>query len=127
MVAAVINDMLHGLPERIAVDAELESLVFQHAVQVALRETTSERQKARLKFQPALLQTGDIGVLGDVRKGRGGAALKAFEPNPFGAEDVAQCIADGREAGVHGFGELLGSERGGSAYRAAVGPGVEVV
>src|SRR6266404_2775943 len=42
MVAAVIDQMLHRLPQRIAVHAEFQRLVFHNAVQVALRQAASK-------------------------------------------------------------------------------------
>src|SRR6266478_5411890 len=68
MVAAVIHEVLHGLPEGIAVHAEFQRFVFHDAIEIALREGTNEIEEARLKFAPALAQGGDVRILCSVWK-----------------------------------------------------------
>src|SRR6266849_5113451 len=42
MVAAVIYNVLHGLPKRIAVHAEFQRFVFHYAVEIVLRQSAHE-------------------------------------------------------------------------------------
>src|SRR6267142_468976 len=63
VIAAVIHDVLHGLPERIAVDAELERFVFHYAVEIALRQAANEIKQPRLEFAPALAKGGNVRIL----------------------------------------------------------------
>src|SRR5712692_6486760 len=127
MIAAMVDEVLHRLPQRIAVGPKFQRLVFHYAVEIALRQTANEGQQARLEFAPAFAQACDVGILRGVWKRRRRAALKAFEPNPLRTEDVRQRVAHRRKAGAHGLGELLRRERRGRTQRAAIGPGVVVV
>jgi len=83
VVAAVIHEVLHGLPEGLLYTPEFQRFVFHDAIEIALREGTNESEQARLKFRPALAEGRDVGILRGVRKRRRRAALEAFEPNPF--------------------------------------------
>src|SRR5258708_11392387 len=127
MIAAMVDEVLHRLPQRIAVGSKFQRLVFHYAVEIALRQAANEIQQAWLEFAPALAQAGDVGILRGVWKRRRRATLESFEPNPFRAKDVRQRVTHGGKARAHGIGELLGRERGGRAQRAAIGPGVVVV
>src|ERR1700756_2804981 len=108
MVGAVIHDVLHGLPEWIAVDTEFQGFVFERAVEIGLRQAANESQEARLEFTPALAESVGVGILRGVRESRWRTALEAFEPDPFCAEDVGERVAHGRKAGAHRLGELSG-------------------
>src|SRR4029077_3280649 len=68
MVAAVIHDVLHRLPERVAVDAELQRFVFHDAIEIALVEIAHEIEEARLELAPALAEGRDVGILRCVRE-----------------------------------------------------------
>ena len=46
MIGAVIHEVLHRLPKRIAVHAEFQRLVFQDAIQILLRQSAHEIQQA---------------------------------------------------------------------------------
>src|SRR5207245_2248881 len=95
MIASVIHDMLHRLPERIAVNAELQRLVFYRAVQIRLRQPAHKTEQPRLVFVPAFFKTRDVLKLCCIWKRFWRAALKPFQPDPFGAENVRERIAHG--------------------------------
>ena len=50
MIASVIHDMLHRLPERIAVNAELQRLVLHNTIEVRLRQPAHKTKQARFEF-----------------------------------------------------------------------------
>src|SRR6267154_1720437 len=68
MIAAVVYEMLHRLPNRIAVNAVLQRLVLHDAVQVRLRQASHESKQARLELVPALQQTRHVFELRRIRK-----------------------------------------------------------
>src|SRR4051812_41539520 len=111
MVAAVIDQMLHRLPQGIAVDAKLQGLVLEYAVQVGLRNVADEIKEARLELPPAVAEAGDVCKLRDIRKRSWGAALKALEPDPLRAVNVRERVSHGGKARTHRLGELLRRER----------------
>ena len=45
MVGAVIDQVLHGLPERILIDAEVQCLVFHDPIEIGLRQPRHESEK----------------------------------------------------------------------------------
>ena len=53
MIGAVIDHVLHGLPERIFVCAKIEGAVFMDAIQVVLSEAGYEFLQALLVLVPA--------------------------------------------------------------------------
>src|SRR5258708_34148524 len=92
MIGAVIHEVLHGLPQRIAVGPKFQRFVFHYAVEIALRQAANEIQQAWLEFAPALAQAGDVGILRGVWKPRRRAARESFEPNPLPSKDVRQPV-----------------------------------
>src|SRR5258707_12427421 len=124
VICAVIYNVLHGLPQRIAVDAELQRFVFQYPVKIALRQAANEIEQARLEFAPALAKGGHVRILLGIRERGWRAALETFQPDPFGAEDVRQRVAHGRKTRAHRLGELLRSERDCRGQRAAIRPSI---
>src|SRR6267154_3358365 len=127
MIAAVVHEMLHRLPKRIAVDAEFQRLVLHHAVQVRLRQSAHKTKQARLKFVPALQQTRYVLELCRIRKRCRRTALKAFQPDPLGAENVPQGVADRANARTHRLHKLFSREAGSCVKRSMIGPGVVVI
>ena len=65
MISAVIDHVLHGLPERIFVCAKTEGAVLVDAVEVVLRKNTYKFVQALLVFVPSRLQRGKIAELLD--------------------------------------------------------------
>src|SRR5439155_24645527 len=101
VIAPVIDEMLHRLRERIAVNTELQGLVFHRTIQVGLRQPANKTEQPRLMTVPALFQTRDVFELRSVRQRRGRAALKAFQPDPRRSIDMRERIATGAGARTH--------------------------
>src|SRR5438094_3541386 len=98
VIAPVIDEMLHRLPERIAVNTELQGLVFHRTIQVGLRQPANKTDQPRLLFVPALFQTRDVFELRCVRQRRGRAAWKAFQPDTLRSIDIRERTAPRPEA-----------------------------
>src|SRR5712692_3038249 len=127
MIGAVIHEMLHRLPERVAIDAELQRLVFHHAIQVGLSQAPHKAQQARFVLIPALLKARNIVEFSRAGKRSRRAALEALQPDPLGAIDVRQRVAHGAEAGNKRLQKLLRREPGCRLQLAVIGPGVVVI
>src|SRR5882672_118314 len=127
MIGAVIRQMLHRFPERIAIDAELQRFIFEHAVEIRLRQAAHKTEQARFEFVPAFAQACHIRELCRVRKRGWRAPLKALQPNPFGAPNMCKRVAHGSKARAHWLHELLRRQRGSGFERAAIRPGVVVI
>src|SRR5258706_3847052 len=111
VIAAMIYNVLHGLPQRIAVDPELQRFVFQYPIKIALRQAANEIEQARLEFAPALAKGGNVRILLGIGERGWRATLETFEPNPFCPEDVPERVAHRRKTRAQRLGELLRRER----------------
>lgn len=112
VVAAVVDEMLHRLPQRVAVDSELQRFVFHHPVEIGLCQTFDEREQPRFEPVPTFLQARNIAELSHIGQRRRRAALEPFQPDPLRAIDVCQRVAHGTEARAHRLYELLRLEFG---------------
>src|SRR6266849_10155472 len=68
VIRPVIDQMLHRFPKRIPVNAELQRLVINNAIQIRLRQPPNETKQARFVFVPALPQARNILELSRVGK-----------------------------------------------------------
>src|SRR5271154_6190101 len=100
MVGSMIYDVLHGLPKRIAIDAEFKGFVFHHAVEVVLRQPVSEPEQRRILRVPMLAKAGRRCELLLIRKCRGRPPLKTLQPHPLSRANVPQGVAYRRKAGT---------------------------
>src|SRR6267378_2569546 len=124
VVGTVIGEMLHGFPERIAIDAEFQRLVFENAVEIRLRQAAHETEQAPFEFVPALAQACHILELRRAGKRRWRSPLKALQPNPFRSPNMCQRVANGPKARAHRLHELLRRQNGSGFERAAIRPRV---
>ncbi len=53
VIGPMVDHVLQGLPQGISVDAELERLVFESAVEIGLRQAANKSQKPGLEFDPS--------------------------------------------------------------------------
>src|SRR4030095_7874103 len=107
MVGAVIHEMLHGLPERILVHAEIDGLVLHNAIEVVLCNAADESEQPLGLGLPIFAESRGGLDGGIARNGSRRAALKTLEPHPFGAANMDKGVADGRKTGAWRTGELL--------------------
>src|SRR5262245_40130150 len=74
-VSAVISEVLHGLPERIFVYAEIERFVFEDAIEIGLGKAVGKSEQFVGVRPPELAQCSDGLRTGSIRKCRRSAAL----------------------------------------------------
>src|SRR5262245_11502011 len=78
VVGAVSGEVLHGLPERILVHAEIERLVFEDAIEIRLRNTVGEGKEFFRVWSPEFAQRRDRLQACSIREGGWRASLKAL-------------------------------------------------
>jgi len=78
VIGAMIGQVLHGLPERIFVHAEIEGLVFEDAIEICLCDARGEDQQFFCVGPPIFTECCDRLRGGGVGESRRRAALKAL-------------------------------------------------
>src|SRR5579871_1293463 len=122
MIAGMINDVNHLLPERMGEWLASPVDIRDSLPQAVRRERLKEAAEVLLDGGPSLTK----GI--DRREVRGGehlagrASEPALKPDPLGAEDVGHSVTHGAEAVAHIAGELLRGERSNGSQCALVGP-----
>ena len=84
MVGAVIHDVLQRLPQRIVVHAEFHGLVFQHAIEIFLRQPANKiQQSCGLDWRPVLAQAVQRRQIARCRAGRKASGPENVRAKPI--------------------------------------------
>ena len=121
MVGSVIYNVLHGLPERIAVDAEFQRLCIPERGRDRSCFSPRTKVSSRVSHAPPSARLQRLATSANcVVSGSedGERPWKPLQPNPFGSVNVPQGIAHGRKTRAQGLRELFCGQRGSGVQRA---------
>ena len=114
--------MLHHLAERVLPALTLEVGVGDALFELRIGQLLQKCILSTFDLLPAAIDGGDVGKCVRDRKLLGRAVLPSLEPHPFGAEDVAQRVADRAEAVAEIAGEMSGIEGTAGVHDAVIRP-----
>jgi hypothetical protein len=127
VIRTVVQDVVEHRSDRPFEGCTARVLILDYAPQLGGRERIDVRVEIAFVLRPACAQGFQIRKIRGGRKSGWDSLAPAFEPEPFGAVDVRECVAHRAKTGAEIARELLRRQGCTGIERAAVRPGVEIV